>query len=248
MGDFDLPGVKVESQALLNFAKGAAEDYGTYGETIREQLPKLGMKVGLSGLPSGATLGTWNNATLLATMNFIKDSGFGLEAVTTGAMSVAAIYQESDSDAEAQMNAVNSAFYPVSSDASLSSRRAEEQAAAQERGEQTENEILEESTQTSIMDSQTSTDSPAMVSGPTACYGPNPNTANGAQALVEQHKDNDEYDAENGGHTEYDEYEAPEDTPEGANVPGAPEVEEPDTVIMAPGPIEPSGPTPTPMV
>ncbi|WP_134323881.1 hypothetical protein [Cumulibacter soli] len=242
MGDFDLPGIKVESQALMNFAKGAAEDYQTHGTTITDNFSKLGMKVGLSGLPSAALLATWNNNVMLATSNFLTDVNYGLQAVTTGAVSVAAIYQESDTDAEAQMNAVNSAFYPVSSDQTLSAQRAEQQAQAEQNGEQTEQEIQEEAANTSITESYVPT--APVTSSTNVCRPADPYSAQGAESLVDQHQAEDQNDQENGGHTHYDEYEAPEDTPEGANVPGAPEAEQPDEVILAPG-AEPTGSDPT---
>ena len=234
-------GLKVEPAALMDFSTGVVADSSAHVKTVTDNLGKLGMKVGLSGLPSGAALGTWNGSMLTATMKFVQDINQGIQAVTTGAVSAAAIYQASDGDAQSQMDAVNSAFAPTANDPSLSSQRQEAQEQAEARGEQTQQEIIDQAGTTSITASG-ATSTPPTAPPSNVCRPSDPNTAEGAQQLVNAHQSDDRQDQEDGGHSEYDEYEAPEGTPEGAPVPGAPELPEQDGDLVAPGPVggEPS--------
>ncbi|WP_153506561.1 hypothetical protein [Cumulibacter manganitolerans] len=253
MTGFDFPGIKVETKALLDFSTGTVDDFAPHLTTLTHELGKLGMKVGLSGLPSGATLGTWNASMLTATGAFLNDVSYGLQAVSTGAASAAAIYQSSDSDSASQMRAVDAAFTPTAGDTTLGRQRAQAERDARRRGAQTEHDILDEATRTSIAGSSTPT--PPTAPPANMCVAANPYTAAGAQDLVRAHQGDDQHDAQNGGHSEYDEYQAPIGTPVGASVPGAPQAPSPRPApsptpapvgTMAPGyPASASSPSPT---
>lgn len=224
-----IPGLKVESQALLDFAKEVSEDVGAQAKAAGTAFEKLPMKVGLSGLPSAATLGNWHLSLLTATSNFLMDFGEGSAAVSTGATSVAAIYQSSDASASERMNQVNATFAPGPNDPSLSKDRAAAAKKAQEEGKKTDAEIQQQA-RTTVLTSATKPTAAAPL--PTnVCKAPDPYDSTDAGNLVTNHRKMDQNDH----HSEMSEYEAPSDTPQGLTVPGAPKQ-----------PSASPGPSPTP--
>lgn len=226
-----IPGLKVETEALMTFSGGVAQDFGEKIKPAVDAFKDLPMKVGLSGLPSAATLGNWTISLLGATSNFFTDLGEASEAVTTGAMSVAAIYQSDDGTASEQMEQINAVFAPGANEPSLGKDRAKAEQEAREKVEKTDAEIAEQARKTTLEKGAT----PTAATSPAGCAPPDPTTARGAQQLVDQHRQDDRADKDRGRHSEMDEYDVPAGTPAGLNVPG----------VKEPTPPQP-GPSPTP--
>lgn len=211
MGEFDIPGIKVETKALYEFAKNLSTGVPQDLKGAQDAFQKLPMKVGGSGLPSAVVMANWSNSVLFSLSVHMQKLGLGTGALGEASMAIGTIYQNSDVSASDEMNAVNSTFNPKPGDKTFSDRVTEQQQQAEDRAADQQQAITAQATQTSLGPASTAPGSANSSTQSSVDPETNQclagNDSSSAQQLVQDHID--EY-----GGDESKGYYAPNDTPE----------------------------------
>ena len=189
MGSFDIPGIKLDTKALYEFAQELGVDLPKDLTGARDGINKLPMKVGGSGLPAAVTMGNWNGMMLFSLGTHMGKIGTGIGALSEAATAIGTIYQNSDCDAQAQMDAVTSTLTPKPGDKTFQDRLAQDAQDAETRAIQQRQDIQEEATRTAIASNRADTPSASSTNADGAQVCVDGDTQSEAQRLVKDHID-----------------------------------------------------------
>jgi hypothetical protein len=126
-------GTEVEPAQLITFSGQVSEAVGPFTTSLGNALQDIaegGAKLGVTNTPEAASVRLYHSSVVQQTTQYVGEAATGVQALSHGALTIAANYLAADADQARGMSTVNDAFAPQPGQASLSRQQAAARAAA----------------------------------------------------------------------------------------------------------------------
>jgi hypothetical protein len=120
-------GTEVEPTQLITFSGQVIEAVGPFTTSLGNALQDIaegGAKLGVTNTPEAASVRLYHSTVVQQTTQYVGEAATGVQALSHGALTIAANYLTADADQARGMSTVNDAFAPQPGQASLSSQQA----------------------------------------------------------------------------------------------------------------------------
>jgi hypothetical protein len=120
-------GTEVEPTQLITFSGQVIEAVGPFTTSLGNALQDIaegGAKLGVTNTPEAASVRLYHSTVVQQTTQYVGEAATGVQALSHGALTIAANYLAADADQARGMSTVNDAFAPQPGQASLSSQQA----------------------------------------------------------------------------------------------------------------------------